>query len=83
MKLGLESREGAMKRLGKEDIGTLLAQIDAEREAHPEIFNPMLQQTMLQNELNSGMTNGQTSTEEVRKEITGQNGGAEVINTPQ
>lgn len=83
MKLGLESREGAMKRLGKEDIQTLLAKIDAEREAHPEIFNPMLQQTMLQNELNSGMTNGQTNTEEVRKEITGQNGGASVINTPQ
>jgi hypothetical protein len=38
MKLGLENREGAMKRLGKADIVSKLAQIDADREKYPDIY---------------------------------------------
>lgn len=75
MKLGLECRHGAMERTGKEDIINKIHEIDKEREEHPELFNPMLQQTIMQSQLNSGMTNGQTPIEEVRKEVTGQNGG--------
>lgn len=78
LKLGLECRHGAMERTGKDDISNKLAEIDKERSEHPELFNPMLQQTWYQNQstLNSGMTNGQTPIEQVRTEITGQNGGA-------
>ncbi len=85
MKLGLECRHGAMERIGKEDINQKLAEIDKEREEHPELFNPMLQQMWYQNQMqgqapqiNSGMTNGQTPIEQVRTEITGQNGGGTV-----
>ena len=78
MKLGLECRHGAMERTGKEDITTKLSEIDKERQEHPEIFNPMLQQVWYQNKINSGMTNGQTPIEQVRTEITGQNGGGNV-----
>lgn len=77
--LGLECRHGAMKRLGKDDIDNKLAEIDKEREEHPELFNSMLQTAWYQNNfnsgVNSGMTNGSTAVEQVRQEVTGQNGG--------
>lgn len=75
MKLGLECRHGAMERTGKDNIPSKIAEIDKERSEHPEIFNPALQAPWYQNQLNSGMTNGQTPIEQVRKEVTGQNGG--------
>lgn len=84
MKLGLECRHGALERLGKEDnILSKLDEIDKERTEHPELFNPMLQTVWYQNQLqqsnipniNSGMTNNQTPLEQIRTEITGQNGG--------
>ena len=86
MKLGLECRHGALERMGRENINEKLAEIDLEREEHPELFNSMLQtawyQAQLQGqqvpEINSGMTNGQTPLEQVRTEITGQNGGGSV-----
>ena len=64
MKLGLECRHGALERMGRENINEKLAEIDLEREEHPELFNPMLQtawyQAQLQGqqvpEINSGMT---------------------------
>lgn len=83
MTLGLECRHGAMERLGKDNIHKKLAEIDVEREQHPELFNPMLQQTWYQNQSMQtptnagGMLNGQTPQEEMRKTMTGQNGGAE------
>ena len=83
MTLGLECRHGAMERLGKDNIHKKLAEIDVEREQHPELFNPMLQQTWYQNQSMQtptnagGMMNGQTPQEEMRKTMTGQNGGAE------
>ncbi len=78
MLMGLECRHGAMERLGKENITSKLNEIDVEREAHPEIFNSALQQLIYQNKLNSGMTNGETPVEQVRKEVTGQNGGGDI-----
>lgn len=79
MKMGLECRHGAMERTGKEDITSKLAEIDKERQEHPELFNPALQQMWYQqNQLNSGMMNGQTPVEQVRTELTGQNGGGVV-----
>ena len=83
MTLGLECRHGAMERLGKDNIQKKIAEIDKERTEHPELFNPMLQQTWYQNQMsptNAGdMMNGQTPLETIRKEMTGQNG----VQTPQ
>ena len=82
MKLAIECRHGALERLGVDNISRKLAEIDREREAHPELFNPALQQVMMQQAMMGatnagGMMNGQTPIEQVRTEITGQNGGAE------
>lgn len=82
MTLGLECRHGAMERLGVDNIPKKLIEVDVERLQHPELFNPLLQQLWYQNNYQSptnagGMMNGQTPQEEMRKEITGQNGGAE------
>ena len=78
MTLGIECRHGAMERTGKADIDRKLKEIDAERQEHPELFNPMLQQTWYQNQQSAtnagGMMNGQTPVETVRKEMMGQNG---------
>lgn len=82
MTLGIECRHGAMERTGKTDIDRKLKEIDAERQEHPELFNPLLQQTWYQNQSATnagGMMNGQTPVETVRKEMTGQNG----VQTPQ
>lgn len=74
LSLGLECRHGAMNRLGKENVVDKLNEIDREREAHPELFNQTLQGMWYENKLNSGMLNGSTPVEQVRKEMTGQNG---------
>ena len=83
MTLGIECRHGAMERTGKTDIDRKLKEIDAERQEHPELFNPLLQQTWYQNQQSAtnagGMMNGQTPVETVRKEMMGQNG----VQTPQ
>ena len=71
MRLGLECRHGALKRLGREDIQTKLDEVDKEREEHPEYFGGTEEQT----DLNAGgMMNGETPVETVRKEMTGSNG---------
>ena len=79
--LGLECRHGAMQRLNKDNIPKKIAEIDKEREEHPELFNPQLQTPWYHNQMSStnagGMLNGQTPQEEIRKATTGQNGGAE------
>lgn len=76
--LGLECRHGAMERMGKENIPKKLAEIDTEREEHPELFNPALQQSWYQNQMSQtnagGMMNGQTPQEQMRINTTGQNG---------
>lgn len=38
MKLGIEDREGALKRLGRKDIQQRLKEIDKDRESNPEIY---------------------------------------------
>lgn len=73
--LGLECRHGAMERLGKDNIKKKLAEIDTERAKYPELFNPLLQQSWYQNLNSGGMMNGDNPVEQVRKEMTGQNGG--------
>lgn len=80
MTLGLECRHGAMERIGRDNIPKKIAEIDLERTQHPELFNPMLQQTWYQNQQMTstnagGMLNGQTPIETIRREVTGQNGG--------
>lgn len=74
MKLGLESRANAMKRLGREDIPEKIAEIDEDMRNNPTIYG----QSPAGGQINSGMTNGETPIEQVRKEITGQNGGGNV-----
>lgn len=73
LKMGVESRRNAMKRLGKENIDELIAEIDEDAKNNPEIYgrNP---NSANDAELNSGFTNGQTAVEQVRKEMTGENG---------
>lgn len=73
MRMGLESRIGAMKRMGKENIEQLIEQIDKDRKENPEIYGVAVDEP----QLNSGFTNGETPIETVRKEMTGQNGGAQ------
>lgn len=77
MMLGLEGRRGALKRLGTADIEEKLNEIDTERKQYPEIFFGLssedLKSVQVLGEINSGITNGQTSQEEVNKEMTGQN----------
>lgn len=81
MKMGLESRRNAMKRIGKENIDELMKEIDADIEKNPCLYghiDPNDSRHMMNNQsLNSGFTNGQTPVEQVRTEITGQNGGAQ------
>lgn len=71
MRMGVESRKGAMTRLGREDIDARISEIDTDRAAHPDVYG------MDTTNLNSGMTNGETAAEQIRTELTGQNGGAE------
>lgn len=73
LKMGLESRRNAMKRVGKENIDDLIKEIDQDMLDHPEIYG----HTNKGPGFNSGMLNGQTPLEQVRTEVTGQNGGAE------
>ena len=81
MKMGLESRRNAMKRIGKENIEELIREIDEDMKENPCIYghvDPNDPRHMMQEQsLNSGFTNGQTPVEQVRTELTGQNGGAE------
>lgn len=70
MKQGLEYRKKAMERLGKEDLSDYIAKIDEDVKNNPEFYG---QQKDVP-ELNSGMTNGSTPVEQIRKEMTGQNG---------
>lgn len=83
MTMGLECRHGAMERLGKDNIPKKIAEIDKERQQYPEIFNSALQAQWYANNFQSstnagGMMNGQTPKEEVRKTMTGQNGGGTI-----
>ena len=75
--MGLESRRNAAKRTGKENIDTLFEEIDKDLEENPCFYghsDPNDPRHFQQ--LNSGMTNGQTPIEQVRTEVTGKNGGA-------
>lgn len=66
LKLGLESRRGSMKRLGKENIEELLLEIEQDRK---DGYNA----GELDKKLNSGMVNGQTQIETLRTESRGAN----------
>lgn len=72
MQQGLEYRKKAMERLGKEDINDYISKIDEDVELNPEFYGQQPKQDDPQ--LNSGFTNGDTPIEQVRKEMTGQNG---------
>ena len=66
MRMSLESRQGAMERLGKENIESKLAEVDADKKESPESYG-------IKPEINSGMLNGETPVEQVRKENQGKN----------
>ena len=66
---GLESRMGALKRLGREDIERKLEEIDQERKEHPEYFGLESQEP----QMNSGMTNGETPQETMNNALNGKN----------
>ena len=77
MKSGIETRKGAAVRMGKEDVEELLKDVDEDIKNNPCFYghsDPNDPNHFPQ--INSGMTNGQTPVEQVRKEITGKNGGA-------
>lgn len=71
MKQGLEYRQKAMERLGKEDLQDYIELIDKDAEDHPEFYGIAPKEDPM---LNSGFTNGQTPVEQVRQEMTGTNG---------
>ena len=77
MKAGLECRENAMRRIGKENITELLDKIDEDIERHPEFYGiqSVKDGTEESPQVNSGLMNGSNPIEEVRKEMTGSNGG--------
>lgn len=75
MKLGLESRRNAMKRLGRENLDALIEEIDKDIEEHPELYGVEKQEELPQ--INSGFTNGETPDEAMRVALTGKNGGVE------
>lgn len=80
LKMGLECRENAMRRIGKENITELMQKIDDDMKEHPMFYgvNP-IQTTMPSDihdpipEVNSGIMNGSNPKEELRKEMTGKN----------
>ncbi len=74
---GLECRHGALERLGRDNIQERLNEIDRERAETPELYDYKLRENGGR-KLNSGVINSQTPMEEVRKAVTGQNGGAEI-----
>jgi hypothetical protein len=63
LQLGLESVRGALLRIGVEDVDAKLREI---REYAPPSINDLPQ-------INSGILNGDTTLETVRKEIIGEN----------
>ena len=85
MNLGIESKRGAMQRVGKDNIDFLLRQIDEERmEKEEHKFENMAREQSIvsqavkevkeeEERLNSGFLNGETPVEQVRKEIEGAN----------
>lgn len=77
MKAGLECRENAMRRIGKENITELLDKIDGDIERHPEFYGiqSVKDGTEEPPQVNSGLMNGSNPIEVVRKEMTGTNGG--------
>lgn len=80
MLLGIENRKGAMKRLGKENIDERILEIDEDRRNNPNVYGLSEEQENGENteevppEINSGMTNGETPIEQVRREMEGRNG---------
>ena len=69
MNMGIESRQGAMQRLGK-DSKKVLETMAEDYEKHPEFYGQPKKEEIT---LNSGMTNGETPQEMKRKEMTGEN----------
>ena len=69
MAVGLESRKGAMARLGRENIDQRIVEIDVDRKANPEVYGMEVPQ------INSGMTNGEES--EKLKKKSGKDLGAD------
>ena len=80
MKLGLESREGALKRMGRENIESILKKVaedkeeDLQHEVKLQEATAKISPPTTAPNLNSGMTNSQTPVEQVRIETTGKNG---------
>ena len=76
MSQGLEYRAKAMERLGKEDIQDYIDLIDEDCYINPHFYGktPVEEENEEEPQLNSGFTNGDSPVEQVRKEMTGQNG---------
>lgn len=85
MRLGIESKQGAAKSTGNSNFSRTQSEIDSEKQKDFEFaqkFNIAPNNDPNNKnadgepkQINSGLTNGTTNTELVRKEITGQNGG--------
>lgn len=71
----LESRAGALKRLGRENIEEKIAEIDAEREKrnNEQLRMEQRQQQLQQPQINSGFTNGETPQETMNIALRGEN----------
>lgn len=69
LQAGLESRRGALQRMGRENIDDKIAEIDEDRENNPEVYGLQPEQP----QINSGMLNGQTPDEQMNIELNGAN----------
>lgn len=82
MKLGLELRRNAMLRIGRENVDSLIEEIDKDMQDNPSLYGYNMGKAKIGangliregDGINSGFTNGETPIEKVRKEITGSNG---------
>ena len=87
MSMKLESRRGAMERIGRDNIDFLISEIEKEEQENSDKeleklvkqtavmgqFEPKPEQEEEEPKLNSGMMNSETPIEQVRKEILGKN----------
>lgn len=76
MTMGIESRRGALKRMGRENIEEKIKEVDSDREAHPEIYNGVSQKRGDSGNpsINSGVMNGESAAEHIRTALNGKHG---------
>ena len=66
IQMGIASRRQILERLNRTNIEEIIAEVDKDAKENPDFY-------AIKTNLNSGITNGQSGAEEVRKTLTGEN----------